>query len=263
MPRTHENALQTLYKYRSLAPQSERPRAGREAAENIIRLNRIYWQSPLAFNDPFDCNPALIFGTNSASRVNFAKRAVANNYPSLNRVERAQRVKEFLRVPAPIRTADIRTAFRQWMEESAVTCFSQVRDSILMWAHYADSHRGVCFIFREVVDQSQSWWAYDVTYSDERPVIDYTQDPEAMVKRGILNKSVLWEYEKECRMLEYRRAPGYRSFPREALVGVIYGARISEDDRAFMDDLLSDRRSLEKYQATLDEHLFQVNIERI
>jgi hypothetical protein len=256
MSRSHPDQLLNLYKYRSLAPPY-----GRETAENIIRHNRMFWQSPLAFNDPFDCDPVGFFGKSKASRVEYAKRVVAGHYSHLSRGERSQKPKEFLAVPAAARAQQMRSAFRDWMSESAVTCFSQINDSILMWGHYADSHRGVCFIFREVM-HPYPWIAFDVTYSEERPDIDYTDDPETLIRQGVLNKSHQWTYEQECRMFEYRRANGLRSFPAEALVGVIYGARISDEDRAFMDALLNTRPWLERFQATLDEQYFRVNINR-
>jgi len=33
------------------------------------------------------------------------------------------------------------------IDNAGITCFSKVRDDILMWAHYADKHKGLCFEF--------------------------------------------------------------------------------------------------------------------
>jgi hypothetical protein len=148
------------------------------------------------------------------------------------------------------------------MSETACTCFSEVPDCPLMWAHYANSHRGVCFIFQELAG-TISWFAFDVTYSEKRPHIDYTGDAADLIKQGMLNKSSDWAYEQEHRMFEYRRGAGYRTFPPTALLAVIYGARISDDDRAYVDQLVALRGSIQRYQASIDDQMFRLNIEQI
>lgn len=53
-------------------------------------------------------------------------------------------------------------------EKLRITCFSKRNDSILMWSHYGDSHRGVCFEFDDDRDIFK-----DVIYQDERPYFDF------------------------------------------------------------------------------------------
>ena len=53
-------------------------------------------------------------------------------------------------------------------EKLRITCFSKRNDSILMWSHYGDSHRGVCFEFEDDRDIFK-----DVIYQDERPYFDF------------------------------------------------------------------------------------------
>ena len=129
-----------------------------------------------------------------------------------------------------------------------------------MWAHYADSHRGVCFVFREIMTP-QPWIAMDVVYSLERYSVDMTEMADVQnFERSVLHKAMDWQYEHEKRMIDYRKPPGLRTFPREALVGAIYGDRISDDDRSFMDDLLATRPDLKRYNAKIDDIFFRVNI---
>lgn len=164
--------------------------------------------------------------------------------------------------PANEYEQEARTAFNEWMAESAVTCFSTVNDSILMWGHYADSHRGVCFVFRETL-RPELFLAFEVNYEQERLPADITKlQGSEMFERAVLTKAQEWEYEHEFRMLEYRVPPGLRSFPLEALIGVIYGARIRREDRAFVDGLISQRPGppLIRYDAVIHERDFRVDI---
>ena len=132
----------TLYKYRSLAEPH-----GRSGAEDIILHNRLFWQSPITFNDPFDCSPFLFFGNNTHERNDFARRA-ASSQPGLSRTQRRMKLKEIASMQTDEHEATFRTKWKTWMGETAVSCFSEKNDHPLMWSHYANSHRGICFIFQ-------------------------------------------------------------------------------------------------------------------
>lgn len=64
-------------------------------------------------------------------------------------------------------------------------------------------------------------------------------------------------------MFEYRRGAGYRTFPPITLLGVIYGARISDNDRNYVDELVARRGSILRYQARVDDHMFKLNVDPI
>lgn len=251
----HDELLK-LYKYRSLAGEH-----GRQTAEDIVLHHRLYWQSPLSFNDPFDCDPYVIFGTNAAERTAWIKRANANNILQTNRYQRRSKKRELEALPPAQHEANMRAAWREWMGETGVTCFSAVGDHQLMWGHYADSHKGICFVFEEALGQHKPWLAFEVHYSATRPEVNLTQLRDKTVMRdSLLNKSAVWSYEKELRMVEWRVPPGYREFPVNSLLGIILGARISEDDRAFMLALAARRPYIQISQAQVDEKSFRLNI---
>lgn len=100
--------------------------------------------------------------------------------------------------------------------KALVSCFSARNDSILMWGHYADKHKGICIGYKR---PKQDF--YDVEYTTERtkfPLYDLacivasyvlfdekpSLDSEMVLKKGLkafLTKSKDWEYEKEIRCL--------------------------------------------------------------
>lgn len=257
MSRVEGNALLNLFKYRSLAPPF-----GRDFLTNVIQNDRMWWQSPLAFNDPFDCHPVLIFGENAGQRVAFAKRA-SKNLKSIPRQQRRSQARELLKKRPEEHEASMTAAFREWMADTSVTCFSDVCDHPLMWAHYADSYRGVCLIFREQIGPDP-WVAFEVTYSKERPTVNFAgPDRNEVITMGLLNKSDLWSYESEYRMIDYRSKPGFRPLPRNVLVGVIYGARMSESDKEFVGKLSAARERFEIYESSVDPRFFKLNLARI
>ena len=103
-------------------------------------------------------------------------------------------------------------------DAALISCFSKRNDSILMWSHYADSHKGVCIEFEKPkLDDFR-----DVKYKKNRPSIRYFKvvqhaialdmlnkhEDENQIKRYLENttdpffvKSPDWSYEKEVRCL--------------------------------------------------------------
>ena len=91
-------------------------------------------------------------------------------------------------------------------EHVGILCLSELDDSLLMWAHYADSHAGMVLEFDESHsffnqrrgDSDEFGFLRQVTYSRERPSLHMIES-EATV--AFLTKSYEWAYEQEWRML--------------------------------------------------------------
>lgn len=102
-------------------------------------------------------------------------------------------------------------------DNTLISCFSKRNDSILMWSHYADSHRGVCLEF-ETPNQKEF---AEVEYTNKRPTIkmynlfstyiahDFIGKPieaegfkyaKDLIKPFFV-KSTDWSYEEEIRCL--------------------------------------------------------------
>ena len=98
--------------------------------------------------------------------------------------------------------------------ESQISCFSEDSNSILLWSHYADKHRGVCIEFERPNSRF-----YKVSYSKNRYIFNLEKtarlyllylishkrvdnDDKKLVKwvmKPFLTKSKKWKYEKEVR----------------------------------------------------------------
>lgn len=197
--------------------------------EDILRLNRFWWSSPNQFNDPFDCIPRVMFGQSVREKKRYARDMVRRQ---IGRASRNVRRKQWSKV-ARISNEEARDLVLARLSENGIACFSELSDSLLMWSHYADHHRGICFEFNQI-DTDPPFIALPVRYSELRPVADVTRMVDAensFVHAAIFTKAMCWAYEREFRMLDVTRGAGYRDFPREALTGVILGARISEEVR--------------------------------
>ena len=118
-----------------------------------------------------------------------------------------------------------------------VSCFSEIRDNLLMWGHYADKHQGVCigFRYRGIMDNlvlrfSETEIACvpsKVAYSDEFPVWEIASGNHGT---NVLNtKARCWEYEREWRIASLGAAGLILPIPREAFSHVIFGAKSSPE----------------------------------
>jgi len=108
-------------------------------------------------------------------------------------------------------------SWRKKQENYGIASFSERCDSLLMWAHYADSHKGVCFVY-DVVDlflirdpKDILEWIHLVRYVPDTSEIlsewekiatgnELTDaQKEDIFKKTLLTKSQDWEYENEWR----------------------------------------------------------------
>jgi Protein of unknown function (DUF2971) len=96
-------------------------------------------------------------------------------------------------------------------ENTALLCITRSRDNLLMWAHYADQHRGVVFGFRPDIERDSFLAvAKPVQYSDKRPAFYQRLDEKIAMNRPwtegelaelrnalIYSKSTHWSYEEK------------------------------------------------------------------
>lgn len=89
----------------------------------------------------------------------------------------------------------------------------------IMWAHYADYHKGYCAMYNFPTDLTsvKDENGY-VLYTDEIDYVEELQYPsEISFKQGFLTKSKRWEYEHEKRILYFERDGVAASHPEVKL----------------------------------------------
>ena len=87
------------------------------------------------------------------------------------------------------------------MEQWRIYCLKPHPHSLLLWAHYAEKHQGICLEFDAGLEQLAQ--ARRVLYKDTLPIIGANEfaDPKALVDAVLLTKSQEWAYEDEYRVL--------------------------------------------------------------
>lgn len=126
-------------------------------------------------------------------------------------------------------------------------CMSSNCSSLLMWGHYADSHKGVCLVFRfkSLLDIEKDYIFFPVIYSKDRLKFKnyIVKNPngnllasEKLIKDLLSIKPLDWSYEREFRFLldeglEYENGSFYTTSLSRKLYGVILGAHCAMSTR--------------------------------
>ncbi|WP_170381897.1 DUF2971 domain-containing protein [Ruegeria atlantica] len=120
-----------------------------------------------------------------------------------------------------------------------VSCFSRRANISLMWSHYADDHKGVCYCFEAqrpegIFSGTQVGWG-GVIYSSELPTVTVFQEHTrvnmlpTIASDVILTKPMEWAYEEEVRFWTSAVGPAV-SFDPTKLRAIIVGRRTSDPE---------------------------------
>lgn len=120
---------------------------------------------------------------------------------------------------------------------SRVLCFAEEMNNELMWATYANYHRGICLGF----DTSDPFFAaiQPIQYV-AAPLADAVPatEPVTQVDPWSLRKSKAWEFQKEWRLVLPDDEPKRVGFPNQALKVVVLGYRFTERDFTELKEVL-------------------------
>ena len=177
--------------------------------------NHIYFSSIEQFNDPYDSHLVVM------------NEITINQFESyLDKLEVDPTIKEkylsaFKKDPKSF-TQPFINLYKDWLKYIGICCFSKRKDNVLLWSHYADSHKGICLGFDYSLMKKRFPQFDEVDYNSEPVNFNLSMHNES-VSKVALRKSVDWKYEEEIRFFTERKK--HENFPREALVEVNFGTR--------------------------------------
>ena len=198
-----------------------------------------WFAKPSSFNDPFDCG-ILIDERKMEESIQIAiKEAYARNGVIIEEIpQHALEIKH-----------EDKEAFQGYrrsvdalMQNTGVFSLSEVNDDILMWAHYADSHKGFCIEYSRTPENILGTEAEPVNYQEELPslsafsVVSYNGGSIASLW---LTKSSHWRYEKEWRLLHPEGGKSF-NFPCK-IAYIIFGLNMSEEKRYTIRQIMKNR----------------------
>lgn len=193
-----------------------------------LKKQKLTLSPPQSFNDPFDC-PIIEL---------------------LNHNEKASQV--------------IKEAYHKCLTVSCFSCNTgreegekcderEAHLNNLMWAHYADSHKGICIKYnfsmlslRDFIKLEDCHFCFQpIKYSDDN-LADYSSDKRESIPLydSFFLKGESWKYEKEVRLIMYdlNGQGEHVSIPIPGLIEAIYfGLNCSSEDMKAIKDALTNK----------------------
>ena len=260
---------QILYKYRRFDKKGH--------SLDILRNGELYHTSISKLNDPFDCAISYTFDASMLDMRKYAGDVVKRHFPEASKEERRVKIKEMeAKITAPNWGEGARQDIQEIREdEFGICCLSTPRDNLLLWAHYADEHRGLCIglsteklgiVQLGLVKSRVLLDLLKVEYSPDMPqisIIDSMLRPDGKedIYTMISTKSSDWKYEKEYRLVYWGHPDGKLSVGREAIAEVILGCRCSDANREKTLAVMPD--GVPVYQAEQKERIFGLDFDKI
>lgn len=156
---------------------------------------------------------------------------------------------------------DIKKKVEDMQASLIVSCFSEVKDSILMWSHYADFHKGFCIEY-DFSEHDTFNSLHPIIYSDEMfNVSQYILDKKNVTNPlfdiyAAINKANCWSYEKEWRIIKKAEKSHNISVPKAK--SIYLGAKIDNISKEFLMDI-ADSKGILVYQMELDPRDYKLN----
>jgi hypothetical protein len=246
-----------LYKYEPLNAQSLKN----------LKAQTIYFGSPSNFNDPYDCTLAPnIDAELSTSDINKFREKWSAAATSSELANFCMNADESLIREMALRSAKEAIAeAQQNFPRRGVSCFSEVNNDLLMWAHYADKYKGFCLEF----DTSEELFAkaLKVQYQKTMPTLDLASllihEKFDLVMSLFSTKSPSWQYEKEWRVI-HGTAGTSVTYPAECLTGVYLGPEIDFESLEIICLILQSQNPHVKFwKGTRSKTEFKVDFEQV
>lgn len=232
-----------FYKYQSFEGIKDIKGNSKQYIIENLANNQLYFQHPREYNDPFD---SLIRYYSECTIEEFINKAMkASRFPG-TREQCLEKLEKSIKEDIYKRNGNLIRAnydARDFFHLPLTCCFSETKDNILMWSHYAKHHKGVCLSFKSklikglpyLTINSKPVRLYPMKYEKKAPnpmnLHNQTEEMGQMSK-FLSTKPLDWIYESEYRIfLERDVAKGnLNEFKKEELEGVILGARANFDD---------------------------------
>ncbi len=216
-----------------------------------ILINKKIWVAkPGSFNDPFDCKIRFKRQKNPETISNFLRQTGRSSGTVQGDYEIYQKgTEDFLEKDVP---------------NFGVFSMSQIKDNILMWAHYANHHKGFCIEFVRSPDNllGNSECTQPVNYCCDYPEVDSLNSSGnrnySIRNKICFTKAKDWGYEKEWRFI-YDEGDKAVHLPAD-ISSIIFGLKMPDEHKIIIRKILTDQPNIRYQEAIKVEYQFRLKI---
>ena len=192
----------------------------------------LYFPTRAKLNDPFDCNVDIMGAIDRAIR-----RVAGQEIELLRKFEADQ---------------ESITRFDRGLESIGIGSFSLTAEETLLWAHYADDHKGVAFRYdfpeEFLNDEDKILGVSSVSYDNNaisdwlsKNIAKWRDDHKSFIigllKKVLTSKAPSWAYEQEARIV--RLKAGALEIPRTSLTHIIFGLQTTPNDEVLIRNIVN------------------------
>lgn len=268
-----ETAPKYLYKYRCWDDKHPYDK-------KVLTDDEIYFASAESFNDPFDCTiPPRYDLLTDEQILDIYNRRIKEDHPEYNRKKRRELARSCLRKGIYKDPKHLKWWFGRLQElkyrDFGIFSVSEVKDNILMWSHYSNSHNGFCVGF----DLEKLEKFFEGLFDSKGQIIDkckveYIKDypnlnpmemnDEEYVKKQLVIKSNDWCYEKEYRFILLKPIERRIHLEDGIISQVILGYKMPpESKHQIIEQLKKKHTKIELLRAEIKERSFGLRFEEL
>lgn len=251
---------------------------------DTILNKRIYFSSPNDFNDPFDCHPKFSLfrcKNDDISDWKYYLSALAKEQnPDISQNESIKHAEAAIKNGLHqnkdwlLKNDQFCTqVHKEELKKIRISCFTKTPRNQMMWAHYANNHKGIVLQFRAsfMVDaNTETFKGVEVEYYTnhinlKRYVNTIKEaeegDNQAFLRLMFCTKSIEWAQEEEVRFFSRNT---YVPFREEALTGILFGSQSPSHCKSLFIKVLSDWTNIPKlYQEDVKKSSVRMHFKQL
>ena len=252
-----------LYKFRALDCAND---VSVDRMRDLIVRSRFWLSSPLDFNDPFDGRGKFIAESSARQKRERLKSLLKRQ--GLKFAAREKLLALLARKSNDVYEELVREFYQSHLQKLGICSFGGDPRSILMWSHYSNHHTGAWLQFESARDPVIFTRVVPMKYSEGYPVVNWINDFDEGLQILMERKHVGWKYEHESRLHIMDAASSYLQFEPEALRGICFGCRSSDQTIKKVRELIAERINNgsshpKLYEAKQDDSSYKLSIHKL
>jgi hypothetical protein len=259
-------------KYKNMSPLLYKYRPDNENSINAFKNDILFFSAPSMFNDPYE---SLIKKPNNKELVK--KHLIEKHGLDISGLGLEKFFDDTFDLAKEIALKGKEEPQINLLEISEeiyrVCSFSETNDSVLMWSHYANMHKGFClgYDFRSRHSHILTELLLPVIYDDS--LLDITKplledNTQGITMHALTRKATAWSYEREWRCIvsnNIENIPnGEKSIPIKTFPPsvVYFGSKASENLKEKLISIAKDK-GMPVYQTNLSSEEFKIESQLI
>ncbi|NLE03313.1 MAG: DUF2971 domain-containing protein [Crenarchaeota archaeon] len=247
-----------------------------------LKENTLYFQSPIEFNDLYDCKMVINQCTIEEWKIGL-KKSIQTVYANLGQ-DQQEKIFNNLKNNQQISYNNFKSIRKRDFEKYGVVCLTNKPTDILMWAYYGEKNTGICLgidlehCINTLVNimSIKIFRLKHVDYVNTLPKINFMEsflssnENTALyeIEKIIFSKNKVWEKEKEIRIaipkVEELAKRRLICFPEGIYKSVILGARCDPFTIEQVKDILSSKKKqIPLFQIVPSEQKYNLELNRL